>query len=425
MSERESGEGLLSGYRVLDLTDEKGLLCGKILGDRGADVIKIERPGGDPARNIGPFYKDTLDPQKSLFWFYTNTNKRGITLNIETADGRDILRRLVKTAHFVIESYEPGYMDRLGLGYSDLEKINPGIVMTSITPFGQTGPHAHYKANDLVLWNMGGMSCLCGDPDRAPVRLSCPQAYFQGGLQGALGSMVAHYHRVMTGEGQHVDVSIQEAVIFTTMAAVEIWDMNRVTLKPSGPFYASSRPAPLGPLYNRWLWPCKDGHVVLWYMGGANAAYSRSSKTLIEVANREGFALELKGYNWFEHDKAKITQEQEDQVCQTVMPYLQAKTKAELFEVALREGVLLAPANTTRDLAESLQLASRDYWVDVEHAELGESISYPGATAKVGDAPWRIRRRAPLVGEHNEQIYSEELGFSPEDLALLKAAGVI
>jgi len=164
MSEQGNSEGLLSGYRVLDLTDEKGLICGKILSDRGADVIKIERPGGDPARNIGPFYKDIPDPQKSLSWFFTNLNKRGITLNIETADGREILKRLVKTAHFVIESFEPGYMEGLGLGYCDLEKINPGIVMTPITPFGQTGPHAHYQATDIVLWSMGGMQYMCACP---------------------------------------------------------------------------------------------------------------------------------------------------------------------------------------------------------------------------------------------------------------------
>ena len=136
----EKQETMLSPYRVLDLTDEKGLLCGKILGDLGADVIKIERPGGDPARNIGPFYHDEPDPEKSLFWFALNTSKRGITLDIEKADGKEIFKKLVKSADFVIESFAPGYLDKLGLGYSELERLNPGIIMVSITPFGQTGP---------------------------------------------------------------------------------------------------------------------------------------------------------------------------------------------------------------------------------------------------------------------------------------------
>ncbi|MCP4683980.1 MAG: CoA transferase, partial [bacterium] len=185
-----------NGFRVLDLTDEKGHLCGKILGDFGADVIKIERPGGDPARNRGPFYKDIADPEKSLLWFAFNTSKKGITLDIASNDGQDIFKRLVKTADLVIESFEPGYLDRLGLGYADLEKIKPDIILTSITPFGQTGPHAHYKATDLVGVATGGLARILGDLGRAPVRMSCePQAYCQAGVHGAVGSMVAIYHR--------------------------------------------------------------------------------------------------------------------------------------------------------------------------------------------------------------------------------------
>jgi len=424
MSEQRNNESLLSGYRVLDLTDEKGLLCGKILGDLGADVIKIERPGGDPARNIGPFYKDIPDPGKSLFWFFTNTSKRGITLNIETADGRDIFKRLVKTAHFVIESSEPGYMASLGLDYPELEKINPGIVMTSITPFGQTGPHAHYKASDLVLWNMGGMGYLCGDPDRAPVRISCPQAYFHGSAHGALGSMVAHYYRELTGEGQHVDVSIQDAVIFPTMNAVETWDLNRVNVAASGPYHIAGRPAPLGPLYNRGLWPCKDGHVAIYLRGGAQAGLVRSSQALVAMANREGKALELKDYDWFKHDRGKITQEQEDFVARHIDSYLRTRNKAELFDEAVKRDIILAPASTAEDLVESPQLAARDYWTKVDHPELGETFIYPGPPVKMSEAPWKVRRRAPLIGEHNEEVYGE-LDFSREELTLLKAAGVI
>ena len=166
---------LLDGYRVLDLTDEKGHLCGKILGDLGADVIKIEPPGGDPARSNGPFYHDIPESNKSLYWFFTNLNKRGITLNLNRRDGRELFIRLVSTADFVIESYEPGYMKGLGLGYQELEKINPGIIMTSITSFGQTGPYAHYKTTDLVGVSMGGMSRVYGYFDSPPMRFLAPQ----------------------------------------------------------------------------------------------------------------------------------------------------------------------------------------------------------------------------------------------------------
>ena len=163
---------MLGPYRVLDLTDEKGLLCGKIPGDLGADVIKVERPGGDPARNTGPFYHNEADPEKSLFWFAYNTSKRGITLDIETTDGQDIFKKLVKTADFVIESCPPGYMDRLGLSYSALERVNPGIIMVSITPFGQTGSYRDYKAPDIVAWAMGGIMYINGNADSPPVRVS-------------------------------------------------------------------------------------------------------------------------------------------------------------------------------------------------------------------------------------------------------------
>jgi len=156
----EIKRGLLNPYRVLDLTDEKGLLCAKLLGDLGADVIKIERPGGDPARNIGPFYHDEHDPEKSLFWLAFNTNKRGTTLDIEKVEGQTILKRLVKTADLLVESFPPGYMASLGLGYSDLDRLNPRLIMVSITPFGQSGPYKDYKAPDIVAWAMGGQMYL-------------------------------------------------------------------------------------------------------------------------------------------------------------------------------------------------------------------------------------------------------------------------
>ena len=137
-------DGLLTGFRVLDLTDEKGDFCGKVLGDFGADVIKIEPPGGSTARNIGPFFKDSPHPERSLFWLAYNTSKRGVTLDMEQAAGREIFQRLAKTAHFVVESYPPGYLERLGLAYPELELIKPDIILTSITPFGQSGPYSGY-----------------------------------------------------------------------------------------------------------------------------------------------------------------------------------------------------------------------------------------------------------------------------------------
>src|SRR5512136_445244 len=162
---------MLSPYRVLDLADEKGILCGKVLGDLGADVIAIEPPRGSPARLVGPYYHDEPDPEKSLFWFAYATSKRGVTLNIETDDGKDIFRRLVEKSDIVVETFHPGYLDSIGLGYQDLEKINPGVILVSITPFGQTGPYRDYKGPDIVVWGMSGMMYPIGDADRPPVRI--------------------------------------------------------------------------------------------------------------------------------------------------------------------------------------------------------------------------------------------------------------
>ena len=428
MSDQKKPEGLLSGNRVLDLADEKGLLCGKILGDLGADVIKIEPPGGDAARNIGPFYKDIPHPEKSLFWFFSNTSKRGITLNIETADGREIFKRLVKTADFVIETFEPGYMARLGLSYPELEKINPRVIMTSITPFGQTGPYAHYKGSDLVLWGMGAMQYMCGDADRPPVRISSPQAYFHGGAQGAVGSMVAWYYRQTTGEGQHVDVSIEDAMPLTLMDGVEMADIYKRSPSRGGAIRVRPRSQPYGDVMYRFNWPCKDGFVTWSHTvaGGAQAGALTHSRNIVAMAVEEGLADDyIRNYDWTKFDMATMPQEEIDRQTEFFIRFFKTKTKVELMDLAVRKHLLVGPINTVKDLLESRQLAARGFFVPVEHPELGDTIIYPGAPAKASSLPWRIWRRAPLIGEHNEEIYIGELSFSREQLALLKARRVI
>ncbi|MDO8674033.1 MAG: CoA transferase, partial [Dehalococcoidia bacterium] len=268
--------GLLSPYRILDLTDEKGVACGRVLADFGADVIKVERPGGDPSRNIGPFYHNIPDPEKSLFWFAYNANKRGITLDLETTAGRDLFKKLVETADAVVESFPPGYMESLGLGYGDLARINPGIILTSISPFGQTGPHKDFKGPDLITWGMGGMMYVSGDPDRPPIRISCPQSYPHGGTIAATGTMFALFHRGATGEGQHVDVSIQEQVVRTLMVVRQFWDVGGENLERIGQYRGSQR----------LIWPCKDGYVNFTIHGGAGGL--RSNQGLVDWLKSDG-----------------------------------------------------------------------------------------------------------------------------------------
>jgi crotonobetainyl-CoA:carnitine CoA-transferase CaiB-like acyl-CoA transferase len=426
MAEMGKQDALLAGYRVLDLTNERGFLCGKILGDFGADVIKIEPPGGDPARNIGPFYKDVLHPERSLFCWAFNTSKRSITLNIDNAEGRKIFKNLVKTADFVIESFDPGYMDRLGLGYTVLEQINPRIIMTSITPFGQTGPHAHYKGPDIIPWAMGGFMCLCGDLEPGPpFRVGPPQSYRQASLHAATASMVAHYYRESTGEGQHLDVSMQQATIGFLCNAVEAWDLYRINVRGGGVGQMIARPDPPGPLRIRFHWPCKDGYINFWPGGGGIVSMALSTKAMVEMADKQGMAGKLRDYDWTKFDLSQISQEEYDQIEEQFLKFFQTKKKKEIYDEAIKKAIICCPLNTTEDIVKDIQLEARGYFIRLDHPEIGDTIIYPGAPVKLSEAPWRVSRRPPLIGEHNQEIYGKELGLTREEIATLNTLGVI
>ncbi len=424
MSDQGRNDSLLSPFRVLDLTDEKGFLCGKILGDLGADVIKVEPPRGDPARNIGPFYRDIPDPERSLFWFAFNNNKRGITLNLEASDGQEIFKRLVKTADFVIESFPPGHMDRLGLGYTALSEINPRIILTSITPFGQNGPYRDYKASDIVLMAMGGYIYLTGDRDRPPVRISFPQAYLHAGAHAAEGTMIAHYYREITGEGQWVDVSAQESVSETPMSAVWHWDAYEENLQRAG----SSAMGLIKGGMQTIVWECKDGYVNFLILGGVRGAHT--NRAIVKWMDSEGMAPNfLKEKDWENFgerfDLTTVGQAELDQISEVVAKFFLRHTVSELYEEAIKGRFLLDPVANAKDTIEDPQLQARDFWQEVEHPELGTAITYPGRFIKLSESPCQIWCRAPLIGEHNQEIYGEELSFSKEKLILLKQAGVI
>jgi len=411
----------LAGYRVLDLADQNGLLCGRILGDLGADVTKIERPSGDPARNIGPFYKDIPHPEKSLYWFAFNANKRGITLNIETPDGRGMFADLVSRADFVVESFTPGYMESLGLGYEALSQMNPRIILTSISPYGHDGPHAGYVSSDLTLWAMGGQLYQSGDPDRPPVWVSFPQAAMSAGAEGAAASMIAHWHREMAGEGQHVDVSAQQCVIWTLLNTPMHWDAERTDYSREGftvhwPYSTQK----LG-------FACADGHVAVFILAAASAGQAASTRALVNWMAEEGAAPQwLIDLDWIRaYDSQKVTQELTDKVEEPIMKFFLTKTKRELFEQGMKRGIRIAPVCDVKDIAESEQLRARDFWMKVHHPELEDTITYPGAFTKLSETPAGIRRRAPLIGEHNLEVYEGELGYSRDNLVLLKQGGII
>ena len=411
---------MLSGYRVLDLTDEKGLLCGKILGDLGADVIKVEPPGGCSARNIGPFYDNVPHPERSLFWFAYNTNKRGITLDIETSDGKQIFAHLVETADFVIESFPPGFLERLGLGYSSLSQIKPDIIMISITGFGQEGPYRDYKTSDIVGMAMGGLAYMMGEPDRPPLRVSLPQAFVHAAAEAAVAALTALYHHELTGEGQYIDVSMQASLPVVTVNAIPFWELNQLILKRAGAY----RTGLTAGARQRQLWECKDGAVIFYLLGGPAAA--KSNRALAKWIEEEGMASDfMKGMDWDAFDMGKEGQKTQEELERCIAPFFLTKTKKELYEAALRLKMGLCPVSTFKDLVESSQLNDRDFWVEVEHDELGQAILYPGAFARLSQTPIEMRRRAPLIGEHNEEVYIGETGLSREQVISLKEMGVI
>ncbi|MEE8399025.1 MAG: CoA transferase [Desulfobacterales bacterium] len=417
-------EGFLEGFRILDVTDSRGHLCGRILGDMGADVIKIEPPGGDASRETGPFYHDESDPEKSLNWFYANANKRGITLDLESPRGKDIFQDLVKGADLVIESFVPQYMASIGLGYESLSKIKPDIILTSITPFGQDGPYSSYAVTDLVVEAMGGMVYAYGDPDRPPVRISAPQSYFLGSQHAAAGSMTALYHREMTGVGQCVDVSMQEAITLSLTYFLPYWDHHRIVRSRGGSETIRPRPDPQEDLKLKWLYPCRDGYVCLTFQG-AGTAPVKSSRAIVAWANEEGFAEKIAGYNWETWDSATIEQKQQDLLQDEIAPFIATKTRAELLEGAAGRRILLAPVNAVSDLPDNPQFAAREFWQDIYHPELNDVVTYPGPSVKVDACPQRIFRRAPIIGEHNGEIYGDELGMAVEERRLLQSRGVI
>jgi benzylsuccinate CoA-transferase BbsE subunit len=410
---KEQSDSILGPYRVLDIADEKGLFCGKILGDLGADVIKVERPGGDTARTLGPFYHNEPHIERSLFWFAMNTSKRGITLNIETQFGQEIFRKLVKTADFVVESFSPGYLDGLSLGYSDLEKVNPQIIMVSITPFGQTGPRKDWKTSDIVAWAMGGQMAPCGEVDRPPYRVSHhSQSYLNAGVDAAQGALTALFYRWSTGEGQQVDVSIQESVIQSTEHITSGWDRRKAIQKrgEEGGFRQSQ------------LWKCQDGYISFAYSGAASG--TSFDKALMEWLAGEGF-LDGASSGFDGNQIAPMGREVPPRIREATAKLFMAHTKAELLNKALKREIQLYPVSTPADILENPQLAARGFWESVEHPELGTAISYPGAFVLASEASPRIVRRAPHIGEHNADIYEKELGMSKEELVTLKQTGVI
>ncbi|MBI3744287.1 MAG: CoA transferase [Chloroflexi bacterium] len=385
-------------YRVLDLSEGGVNWAGRVLADLGADVIKVEPPEGSATRLRGPVHRDVVDRERSLYWLAYCANKRGVTLDLATDSGRRQFIELVRTADVLIESFAPGQMQRLGLGYDDLRRVHPGLIYTSVTPYGSTGPYAHYKATDATLWAMGGATFLSGDPDRPPVRISAPQAELHAGAQAAAGSMVALWHRLHTGRGQHVDVSMQSAVLWTTFNAWAFPPMHKMNFVRGTIVRGTVKTVE----------QCQDGYVNVAISAGV--AQGPSTARLVKWMAEEGAATEAMLKRdwpawdvWEIHTRGGAELEELNDAKERARRWLLTKTKGELFERSLRDGIMLASCNNAKDVWEHRHLRERDYWVTLDHGELG-AIALPGPYIRMSETPLQIRRRAPRLGEHNDEV---------------------
>lgn len=414
----ESTEGparaALADLRVLDLTGPIGVYCGKLLADLGADVIKIEPPGGDPMRSYGPFYEDDPHPHKSLYWWHYNTSKRGITLNLETAEGREVFKRLVQNADIVLESFTPGYLDSLGLGYDALRALNPNLILTSITPFGQDGPYSQWKGPDIVGQAMGGIMNQVGFADAPPYLIASEIGYWTASTLAADATMLAVMQRDFGGSGQHVDVSMQQAVALGLGNAMPMYDILGAVVSRGG--FGLSRGTPM-----RTCFPCKDGWVYF-----LPAAPGTSIDAVADLLAEHGMAEEFDP-RWRDFMAMRSDPEQAAQFEATMLRFFARFTRRELLEMCFdREPPVFAvPTDAADDIVNSPHLNARGYFQEIDHPELGRKIKYPGPPYRLPESPWRISRRAPLIGEHNQEVYQGILGLDEQEIERLRQSGVI
>lgn len=396
---------LLNGIRVLDLCDGKGSFCSKLLADLGADVIKIEKPGGGSSRMTGPFRGDYPHPERSLSFFYCNTNKRGITLNLEAARGAEIFLKLVKKTDVVVESFQPGYLGNLGLDFTSLTEKNPAFIMVSITGFGQTGPRRDFKSCDIIASAFGGQMYVTGSPDLPPVKPYGEQSYFTGSLFGAVGVMLALRKRAKNGTGDHIDISLQESALSC---------LDHVMLRY---FQDNIIPGRLGSRHWDHLFfilKCRDGFI--------HMTPFRDWDTLIELLNDEGMAEDLTEEKW---DNESYRIRNADHVIDVIGKWTANISVNDLFELSRAMRFPWAPVSSPEQVKDSPQHKARNFFAEYEDRASGVKVKCPGPPFRFGEYPQGGGKGAPMIGEDNVQIYMEELGFTEDEIAELYSLGII
>lgn len=395
-------EQALSEFLVLDLSQEvSGAFCSKLFADYGAEVVKVEPPSGDPLRRYGPFAGDVPHPERGALHLYLNANKKSITLDLNTRTGARLFGDLVLDADVVIETFPPGYLDARGLGWSHLRALRPRLCLVSITPFGQTGPYSTWRATSLTAFAAGGQMSLTGDPDKEPLKSAGHQAFYQAGLHAFVAGLATLYGIQLEDNGQHVDVSVMEC----QAAVLELYLSGYAYRRDEVPRRRGNILTPLVGLF-----PAKDGHLGI-------HAMPRNFPHLARVMGME-WILEDERFSTY-----RARSQHADELLAFIMDWAAQQSKREAYHRAGAGRGPVAYVHTLHDLFESEHLRQRDYFQTYDHPEAG-TLTYPGPVFRLSEGGF-APGRAPLLGEHNAEVYGEWLGLSPAEQARLRAAGVI
>ena len=394
---------LLQGLRVVELGESVSApYCTKLLADMGAEVVKIERPGvGDQAREYGPFLNDEPHHERSGLFLYLNSNKQGITLDLDTPTGREILGELLAESQVFVHNLHPTEMDRLGVNYGTLKSHNDHLVMASITPFGLTGPYRHYKAYDINLAAAGGICEGLGSPDREPLTFGTPEVGYFAAMAAASSVVIA----LLAGQRQHIDIAEVESMagIYNgpeDLMAVYQWRMTRRT-----GHHALDFP------YPNCILRCKDGYI---FVGSPEG---RQWRTLLEVMGQPEWAKEERFRN-----RTAMNNEYADEVDGYMEEWLLRYTKAELLALALEHRIPLAPVRDFKEVRNDESLT--DQFVAIDRTDTGP-VFFPGSPYSLSAQEVVLPRPAPLLGQHNADIYCGRLGYSKEELVKLYQTGII
>jgi len=380
--------------------------CSKLMADLGAEVIKVEEPEGDESRHYGPFPGDTPHPEKSGLFLYLNGNKLGITINVKALSGQKILKDLLRDADVFVENNPPKLMAEIGLDYPSLREVNPRLIVTSITPFGQTGAYRDYKGYALNTAGIGGQSMRTGEPDREPLAPALSQSNYQSGAMGAAATMGAVFARMSTGKGQLVDIS--ESEVWATIHLGHGVHLGIFEGRKS--IRAGHRTISVYP----WcILPCRDGYMCMIAIQGYQWKRFLEAMGSPEWMKDERF-----------RDRIMMAWQYADEVDSLVETWLLDHTKEEIFDICRQNQITFAPVRDVAEVAHDPHFEERGYFVEMDRSSIGV-LKYPGAPYKLSETPWRLYRPAPLLGEHNEEIYCSRLGYSKDELEKLRADGVI